>query len=544
MKIGKILFTQTNYGSAHQTWYFPFKRLANKLILFDTHWNKILYGKKEMNKKFLEIIEKEKPDYIYMCFGPDEFELNVFLKIREISPKTKTIVAFGDDDVEFEKYSRYILLFIDYGLIHQKKYMKKYKKEGITNVFEIFGLDTNFFRPLKVDKKYDVTFFGLPLSRESGRYDTIKFLKDNGINVRIYGLGWEKYEDLKDIYSTGMESEKLIEFINQSKINLCLSKNLWGKVHMKNRVLEVGACKSFQLVEHCDEYLDFFKEGKEIIMFKEKEDLIKKINYYLTHEKKREEISTAIYKKIRKNHDVETRLKEIFSLISKRRTNHKVLPRIDKKIYFFSKKDLTRSSQDFKKILNDYDYISFTRKGHEALEYKSYLQSYALQKTQKPISCCDYYVYRKGLGDYLYFQTDQAYRNVDHENFTPFLNISQLMMVKRFFLDNLDKIKKAYYGEIDFLNEKNTAFVGFPLLRVRDIRVQKYEVMEKALTFKFFHDLYSKYHTRQIFKTTYLPTLLVEILSGKFFILNYLRAGIKDKNRKNKLKIYKETSKS
>ena len=51
------------------------------------------------------------------------------------------MMVFGDDDVEFERFSRYIMLFIDIAIVHQKKFMDKYKKEGIKNIFYAIGLE-------------------------------------------------------------------------------------------------------------------------------------------------------------------------------------------------------------------------------------------------------------------------------------------------------------------------------------------------------------------------------------------------------------------
>ena len=42
------------------------KRIADKIITFDPLENLTLYGKEQMNQKFLELIEKEKPDYIFL----------------------------------------------------------------------------------------------------------------------------------------------------------------------------------------------------------------------------------------------------------------------------------------------------------------------------------------------------------------------------------------------------------------------------------------------------------------------------------------------
>ena len=84
-----------------------------------------------MNNNFIELIRLEKPDYIFFWLIYDEFSIDTFNKIREISPKTKLINFFGDDDTRFDIHSRYYSLFIDFPLISQKNYLKEYHKAGI-----------------------------------------------------------------------------------------------------------------------------------------------------------------------------------------------------------------------------------------------------------------------------------------------------------------------------------------------------------------------------------------------------------------------------
>ena len=117
------------------------------------------------------------------------------------------------------------------------------------------------------------------------------------------------------------------------------------------------------------------------------------------------------------------------------------------------------------------------------------------------------------------------------------LSLSRINLI-RFFLDNLEKFKKAFEGKIDFLNKDNTAFVDIPLLRVKKISIKKYSIMKKAFVFEFFYQLYSLYYTKKIFFKLYVPSLLLEILSGKFFILKYLFDSLKDKGRISRLKNY------
>jgi hypothetical protein len=91
--------------------------------------------------------------------------------------------------------------------------------------------------------------------------------------------------------------------------------------------------------------------------------------------------------------------------------------------------------------------------------------------------------------------------------------------------------------------EDNTTLIRLPLLRVAKIQAMEYNLMKKAFIFDFFHEMYSRYNTKEIFYTLYLPVLLYKILSGDFFILKYLINGLMDKNRLKRLNNYKMVSK-
>jgi hypothetical protein len=541
LNIGKVLltFSRSKYLASYQAWYLPFKEISNEIVFFDTHWNKILYGKEKRNKMFLEFIEKEKPDYL--CFGLEDFDIDTLLKIRLISPKTKIIGSFPDDDLQFEGYSRYAMLFFDYGLVLQRKYVKKYKEEGIKNVFEVSSSNPESFKPLNLEKKYDITFIGAPMTKESGRYDFIKFLKEKGVSLTIFGWGWEKYPDLKDIYKGPLSTEEMARVLNQSKINLCFSRNSHGEPHSKGKVFEGGSCKTFVLTEYSKDYLDLFKEGKDIIMFKTKEELLDEINYFLKQDKERQKIADTAYKTIMTKCNLFKDLEIIFGKIKDIKKEWR-LPEIKEKSYVVSKKEMS----DLEKLtirLKDYNYVSFKIKGNSNLNLKDYLQIYSLKMTKKPISCCSYYVYKRGLGDYLNFSTEKAFNTLSKKELMPFLSLSQLVVEKNFFLENFIKFEEAFKGKIDFLNDKNTALIRFPLLRITKIPLKKYDLMKKVFIFDFFHDLYSLYNTKKIFYNIYVPSFLLEIISGKFFLLRYLIDSLTDKNRIKRLKNYQIVSK-
>jgi len=542
-KINKILFAETlnEYYFPYQNFYLPLKRFCKKIISFDVKWEYYANGKEVMNNKFLKLIEKEKPDYVFMFIRGSEFHLDTLLKIREISPKTKVFSFSGDEDNAFEIFSRYLILFVDYGLVSPAKYVPEYYKDGIKNVFFIVGLNHHFFKPLKLEKKYDVTFVGI---EKADRYEFIKFLKENGVKINLFGWNWSKYPEFKDIYKGALDSEKMVEVTNQSKINLSFSKSTSGTLHPTTRLYEVGACKGFVLSEYCEDNLKLFKDGKDIIMFKDKKDLLEKIKYYLTNEKERERIANAAYKKIIKNYTLDLALKKIFQKVEKedKKFTHKNFPKLNKKIIVFSKKDLELNSKELKEKLEGYDYIILSKGKFQNLKYREYLQAYSLEKTKKPISCCNYYVYSKILGDYIRFSPEGAIKKLDKKKFSSLLNINQFMITKEFFLKNIEIFRNIFEnGEINFITKENTAFVTLPLIRINKFTSIDYKSLKKALTeFIFLYQLFSLKQQKKIFSSLYSYALLFEIIKGKKFILDAIIDTLKDKDKKEKIKTYKK----
>lgn len=543
-QVNKILFAETpnSYYYPYQNWYFPLKRACKEIVTFDTRWNYYIYGLAGMNKRFLECIQKEQPDYIFLWVRLDQFSFDTLLKIRDISPKTKTLVFFGDDEAAFTGHSRYFVLFVDYALIPQKKCLKWYEQDGVHRAFFSAGIDTGFFRPLKLEKKYDVTFIGSPKLKESKRYELIKFLKDNGIRIKLFGWGWDNYPEFKEIYGGPLEAEKMVEILNQSKINLCFSKNNYGDSQVKGKVFEAGACKTFVLTESCKDYEGIFEEGKEMIMFKDNPDLLKKIKYYIKHEREREKIAENAYNRILKEYSLDVELKRIFKKIEKNKT-HEPLPEIDQKCICLSKRDLSSNINLLESKLKDFDYVFFKEGKCQSLKFRTYLQAYSLEKTKKPISCCDYYLNSKFLGDYLYVYAEPSCKRTDKSRFRKLFSINQIMVSKKYFLENIETFRKTFDGvRMDFLNWENTVFVSFPLVRLKKLNTSDYEVIKKSSEFRFLYYLYAlKFHKTLLIKP-YIYALAWEIIKGKTFFLKALIEVFKDKGKRNKINIIENTS--
>jgi spore maturation protein CgeB len=531
---------ENKFYDSYQYWYCPLKRLFKNFVSFDPQKNILQKGRDQMNKDFLKLIEKEKPDYLFLWLMNDEFKLKTLAKIKDISPKTIILNFCGDDDIQFRNYSIYLSLFVDYNLVLPNFSLDKYKKLGM-NIFPSAGKDMKRFRPLNIKKKYDVSFIG---SYKADRYDYIKYLKESGINIALFGWGWSDYPEFADIYKGALEPEELVKVANQTKVNLCFTKSFLGKPHIVGRYFDISGCKSFTLVEKCPKFADFYKKNKEIIFFNNKEDLLKKIKYYLKNEKQREKIALNAYKRTIKDYDLNKELKTIFSKISKshkiNKHSLKINSKLRSRLFKITKENINSFTKD---DLKEIDYIFFQTKGSKSLAFRELLQIFCFEKLKnnKPVSICDYQVYDKKLGILALSLTSMFSEQSNQKEFSSLLDINQIMITKEFFLKHLDKFKKFFKGyPINVINKDNSNFIAIPLVQTSKFPTKNYNLIKKAYHIRTTPNLSQFIYKKQLFTNPYLYRLLFRSFKDPA-LLKYLIEFSFNKHRiKNLFKIYKK----
>jgi len=525
----------------YQIYYLMLKKIFPNLEIFDTKKNYFQFGKDSTNKNFLEFIKDKNYDLILFALEYDEFYLETFLKIKEMCPNSKSTIIICDDDTRFDSWSRYMGLFFDY-VIASQDFLKEYKKDGIKAFFHL-DYNTNELKPMNLKKIYDVTFIGRP---KADRNEVIKYLLDNGIKVTLFGWDWYKYPEFKDVYKGPLNQKEYAEVINQSKINLSPAKAGYTEqrtqYNMKGRYFEVALCKSFQLIERFPTLLKFFSE-KEIGMYDSQEGMLNKIKYYLKNEKEREKMAERAYNKTIKKYNREKQLINIFINIFKKK-GLRSLPKLNKKIIILEKRDLYLSSNLFKKLEN-VDYITFKNNNLKSVsDFKDYFLERALEITDKPIACCDYYVSPSGLKDYMVFLSKVSFNRIGKEA-NNLVDINSLIVRKDFFLKNISSFIQLFNGKtIDLINEENISFVNLPLLSIKKFKKIEYEKIKKAFEMKFPNELFSLMYQKKILLSKYPYLLMLKSIRNNF-IVKYLLEMIKDKNNQDKLlvnKIYIENS--
>ena len=80
------------------------------------------------------------------------------------------------------------------------------------------------------------------------------------------------------------------------------------------RIFDVLACGGFLITNYQDELPDFFQIGSDLECFTSEDDLLNKIDYYLTHENDRIEIAHNGLETIKKYHNYPERMLQMLSL--------------------------------------------------------------------------------------------------------------------------------------------------------------------------------------------------------------------------------------
>ncbi|MDI6883462.1 MAG: glycosyltransferase [Patescibacteria group bacterium] len=344
--------------------YFPFDEITKEI------------GEDEMNKKLLETVWQEKPDLCFFFLFGDEIKKETIKKIAKESGSI-TFNWFADDHFRFYNFSKYYAPCFHWISTTDSQAVEKYHKIGYKNVIKTQWACNHFLykpqndaeenrqfqrdsaqyqrnsayknfsdNPLGIGDiprsyKYKVSFVGQPYGN---RRQIIAKVKKAGIDVQCFGLGWENGR---------VGQEEMIKIFSQSKINLNFTKSS-GKMNLKSlafiflnrkldgslkvtspkywignfksilarrreqikgRNFEIPGCGGFLITHDADNLGDYYKFGKEIVIYQDIEELIEKIHYYLAHEAKRETIAQAGYTRTLQDHTYEKRFKEIFKII-------------------------------------------------------------------------------------------------------------------------------------------------------------------------------------------------------------------------------------
>jgi spore maturation protein CgeB len=257
----------------------------------------------------------------------------------------------------------------DWCLVPEKFRINDYVAMGARPIYCQEAANPNIYKPYDLPVEFDVTFVGQAYGE---RPTYIKYLLDHGIDVRVWGWGWQNFSPeavaadnslmrraanigralltpagwqavrrrLTNLVAAPSEKageeyvervtlpapilggilsdEEMIQMYSRSRINIGFSS--CGNTHeteerivqVRLRDFEVPMSGGFYMVEYMEELEEFFGIGKEIVCYTDKDDLVDKIKYYLSHDDEREAIRKAGYERCLRDHTWHKRFETVF----------------------------------------------------------------------------------------------------------------------------------------------------------------------------------------------------------------------------------------
>lgn len=264
----------------------------------------------------LQQIQEFKPDYVY-------FYSNVYITANQIKTLKlhcrKIILQWTcplyDEKFKFPYSSFDLIITASLQLVEYFNGMN-IKVRYLQQAFDSRIIDN--LLPVK-ELKGDVVFIGGFSLGHEYRAEVLQYLLESGIEIIIHGTGKEYLSDFpllrnsmkdaifgNDLYNEYRKYKMAIHIHTTGREGDGID---WNKYAGAKRLFEITGAGTLLLTSWQENIPDLFVEGEEVIVFKDKEDLLKKITYLLSREDDIRKISYAGQQRTIKEHSFIERAK-------------------------------------------------------------------------------------------------------------------------------------------------------------------------------------------------------------------------------------------
>ena len=204
-----------------------------------------------------------------------------------------------DTHLDFEWYRAKAEDF-DFVLAAQRDGAQRLHSEGIPSAQWLpLACDPEVHRKHDVPKRYDVCFVGNLLPGR--RAEAVQHLQKHFADVFV---GRRYFDEMAETYSAS---------------RVVFNRSVLGDVNM--RVFEALACGSLLVTNELSDngQAELFRNGEHLVTYRDLDELVEKITYYLEHEDERERIAAAGRKEVLAAHTYRHRMETILSEVERTR---------------------------------------------------------------------------------------------------------------------------------------------------------------------------------------------------------------------------------
>lgn len=263
------------------------------------------YGINLFKKRLLEIIDYNKPDWIFFQYQYNSIIPPDFFKtIRKIAYNSKISLMSVDMRNNLDENTIKSGKFVD--VCFQKGRINYYKNKGLNcKVLQEGYSDLLFFKQQNLKKEIDIVFAGsfYPKSNFPGTNERVSIISylSKFYNIKVIGSGWDKILGKKN-YIGYFQLENINELYNKSKIVLNINHYNDIEHYWSIRMIEGMASGSLMLTKYIPGLENYFSNHKDIVWFYSLADCMELLKFYLENNEEREKIinksleSVSLYK--------------------------------------------------------------------------------------------------------------------------------------------------------------------------------------------------------------------------------------------------------
>lgn len=297
-----LIIGSKEHFSLEKMYYRSFSTLNHHVELFhiyDIHKNlvnrffwkyfKIIYFKR-FRKKILEYLRKKNNFDLVVIFKGVYLDPNTILDLKTFCKKAQFINIYTDDpfnnsmftDISSQNVLHSVKLY-DYFFIWSKSIKNQLRKKlKLKNIHLLpFGYDKYIHKPKKKVRifPYDISFIG---TADKERISIMSKLTD--FKIIIAGWGWKEAnisgKSIK-VFSA-VDSYKMSKIYQKSKISLNIPRRQNYDSH-NMKTFEITSMNGLMLTRKSKDQSRYFPENKACIMYRNSDDLRKKIIQILSN---------------------------------------------------------------------------------------------------------------------------------------------------------------------------------------------------------------------------------------------------------------------
>lgn len=198
-------------------------------------------------------------------------------------------------------------------------YVKKFRNMGIASERLNWCFEDSILTKIKPTQRvYDVVFVGgFSLYHSHGNRNLEKLSKEVKIDFWGYGLNQLlPNSSIRKNYHGELWGQEMFEVFAKSKIVINRHINVAGSYANNMRMFDVTGMGALLITDFKPNMKEFFTD-KEVVTYKNSNELIKKTQYFLNHPLEREKIAIAGQRRTLKEHTYTHRMKELAEIFKK-----------------------------------------------------------------------------------------------------------------------------------------------------------------------------------------------------------------------------------